>query len=146
MSFFSYYDNIAYQILKTVFEGFPSVFSTISTPKMDEIKRTFPCLPYHPKFPVCFSIEGIEQSNMIDAEVLPKLSTSAFDPSWQSNPPGKFLLLTLLKDGRNRYLLVWHEVDALDPTKPTPIEGHPNHTGKARTLWGHLAGQLGGRM
>ena len=62
--------------------------------------------------------------NKIDADIL-----AAFDPSWQSNPPKKAKMAVLVGT-------------ALDPTKPTPIEGHPNL--KARTLWGHLAGQLGG--
>jgi len=62
--------------------------------------------------------------NKIDAEIL-----AAFDPSWQSNPPKNAKVAVLVGT-------------ALDPTKPTAIEGYPNL--KARTLWGHLAGQLGG--
>ena len=62
--------------------------------------------------------------NKVDADIL-----AAFDPSWQSNPPKKAKMAVLVGT-------------ALDPTKPTPIDGHPNL--KARTLWGHLAGQLGG--
>lgn len=62
--------------------------------------------------------------NKVDAGVL-----AAFDPSWQSNPPKKANIAVLVGT-------------ALDPTKPTAIEGRPNL--KARTLWGHLAGQLGG--
>lgn len=62
--------------------------------------------------------------NKVDDEIL-----AAFDPSWQSNPPKKAKIAVLVGT-------------ALDPTKATPIEGYPNL--KARTLWGHLAGQLGG--
>ena len=62
--------------------------------------------------------------NKVDADIL-----GVFDPSWQSNPPKNAKMAVLVGT-------------ALDPTKPTPIEGHPNL--KARTLWGHLAGQLGG--
>ena len=62
--------------------------------------------------------------NKVDANIL-----ASFDPSWQSNPPKQAKMAVLVGT-------------ALDPTKPTPIEGYPDLT--ARTLWGHLAGQLGG--
>jgi uncharacterized protein len=86
-----------------------------------QLKTVFGGGKTHTMLALYHLLNGIKK---VDSSVL-----TAFDPSWQGSPPKKANIAVLVGT-------------ALNPTKATEVAGHPGLM--ARTLWGHLAGQLGG--